>query len=110
MDTTISLTGWDIHRFDDTEWGPWSGAAGEAKAKVLGSGDGYSVALVEAEPGYRGNPHVHEHAEFFTLLDGSVRNQGTEMTKGDGYVAAAGSSHTDFETTTGARYVVIFKI
>jgi len=26
MDTTISLEGWDIHRFDATDWGPWSGA------------------------------------------------------------------------------------
>jgi quercetin dioxygenase-like cupin family protein len=110
MEATISLDGWDIRRFDETEWGPWSGSAGEAKAKILGSGDGYSVALVDAEPGYRGSPHVHEHAEFFTLLEGTVRNQGTELTKGDAYVAAAGSTHTDFATDTGARYVVIFKL
>jgi quercetin dioxygenase-like cupin family protein len=110
MESTISLDGWDIHRFDDTDWGPWSGSSGEARAKVLGSGDGYYVALVEAEPGYRGSPHVHEHAEFFTLLRGTVRNQGRTMTEGDGYVAAAGSSHTDFGTDTGARYVVIFKL
>jgi mannose-6-phosphate isomerase-like protein (cupin superfamily) len=110
MNDTISLDGWDIHRFDDTDWGPWSGSAGEAKAKIMGSGDGYHVALVQAEPGYRGSAHVHEHAEFFTLLDGTVRNQGTEMGAGDGYVAAAGSTHTDFGTDTGARYVVVFKI
>jgi mannose-6-phosphate isomerase-like protein (cupin superfamily) len=110
MEATISLDGWDIHRFDETEWGPWSGSAGDAKAKILGSGDGYHVALVDAAPGYRGSPHVHEHAEFFTMLEGTVRNQGTVMTKGDCYVAAAGSSHTDFATDTGARYVVVFKL
>jgi len=109
-EATISLEGWDIHHFDDTEWGPWSGLAGEAKAKVLGAGDGYYVALVQAEPGYRGTPHVHDHPEFFYLVDGSVRNQGEDMARGDGYVAAAGSSHTDFATDTGARYIVIFKL
>ena len=29
---------------------------------------------------------------------------------GDAYAAAAGSTHTDFETETGATYVVIFKL
>jgi mannose-6-phosphate isomerase-like protein (cupin superfamily) len=110
MTDTISLDGWDINHFDDTEWVPWSGSAGEAKAKIIGSGDGYHVALVDAAPGYRGSPHVHEHAEFFTMLEGHVRNQGAEMTAGDGYVAAAGSTHTDFGTDTGARYVVVFKL
>jgi hypothetical protein len=28
----------------------------------------------------------------------------------DGYAAAAGSTHTDFETEDGATYIVIFKI
>jgi hypothetical protein len=32
------------------------------------------------------------------------------MSAGDGYAAAAGSTHTDFETETGATYIVIFKI
>jgi hypothetical protein len=32
------------------------------------------------------------------------------MTKGDGYVAAAGSVHADFATDTGASYIVIFKL
>jgi mannose-6-phosphate isomerase-like protein (cupin superfamily) len=110
MDTTISLDGWDIHRFDATDWGPWSGSAGQAKAKVLGAGDGYFAALVQAEPGYAGTPHEHTSAEFFYLVEGMVRNQGTEMSTGDGYVAAAGSTHTDFATETGATYLVIFKV
>ena len=33
-----------------------------------------------------------------------------EMTAGDGYAAAAGSTHADFATDTGATYLVIFKI
>jgi hypothetical protein len=32
------------------------------------------------------------------------------MERGDGYAAAPGSSHADFETTTGATYLSIFKI
>jgi hypothetical protein len=32
------------------------------------------------------------------------------MERGDGYAAAAGSTHTDFATETGATYLVVFKI
>jgi hypothetical protein len=32
------------------------------------------------------------------------------MKPGDGYAAAAGSTHADFETGTGATYIVIFKL
>jgi quercetin dioxygenase-like cupin family protein len=106
----ISLEGWDIVRADDAEWMPWTGDAGEARAKILGSADGYTVVLVEAQPGYRGSPHVHEHAEFNHVVSGTLRNQGQEMSAGDGYAAAAGSTHTDFATDTGATYVVIFKL
>jgi quercetin dioxygenase-like cupin family protein len=105
----ISLDGWDIGRFDAVEWSPW-GSGGNARAKVLANGDGHYVALVEAEPGYTGDPHVHEHAEFLFVVEGTLRNQGREMTKGDAYVAAPGSSHDDFGTDTGATYLSIFKL
>jgi hypothetical protein len=110
-DVNVSeLTGWDIVHVDGAEWMPWTGAGGEARAKVLGTADGYAVVLVEAHAGYRGTPHVHGHAEFNYVLTGSVRNQGVEMRAGDGYAAAAGSSHDDFATDTGATYLVIFRI
>jgi quercetin dioxygenase-like cupin family protein len=109
MERTIDLTGWDIHRNVETEWSPW-GSGGKARAKMLGNADGYLVMLVEAEPGYEGDRHEHEHAEFFYLVEGTVRNQGRELSAGDGYAAAAGSTHTDFTTETGATYVVIFRI
>ncbi len=106
----ISLTGWDMHDFDDIPWVPW-GARGDARAKVLGSADGYFVSLIEADAGYRGDPHKHDHAEFFYLIDGTVRNQGKELTAGAGYAAGAGSTHTDFEVGEGgARYISIFKL
>ena len=110
MSVDISLDGWDIVRASEADWMPWTGAAGEARAKILGSADGYTVVLVEAQPGYRGNAHVHEHAEFNHVVAGTLRNQGQEMAAGDGYAAAAGSSHTDFATDTGATYIVVFKI
>jgi uncharacterized protein len=109
VDTALSLDGWDMKRFDDLEWGPW-GSTGDARAKILGNADGYMVALVEAQPGYKGDPHVHDFAEFFYLISGKLRNQGQQMAAGDGYAAAAGSTHTDFETEDGATYIVIFKI
>jgi quercetin dioxygenase-like cupin family protein len=106
----ISLEGWDIVNADETEWMPWTGAAGEARAKVLGSADGYTAVLVEAQPGYVGAPHEHSFAEFNYVVAGTLRTQGRVMTAGDGYAAAAGSTHTDFATDAGATYIVIFKI
>jgi len=106
----ISLEGWNIVAADDSEWFPWVGSAGEARAKILGAEDGYSVMFVEAQPGYRGSPHEHTHTEFNFIVSGTVRNQGVEMRSGDGYAAAAGSTHADFETATGATYIVIFKL
>ena len=104
-----SLDGWDIGRHAEADWVPW-GADGKARAKVLGGADGFTVVLVEAQPGYEGFPHVHEHPEFLYVVEGSVRNQGVEMVPGDGYAAAAGSSHTDFAAPAGATYVSIFRL
>jgi quercetin dioxygenase-like cupin family protein len=106
----ITLEGWNIVGADENEWMPWTGSAGEARAKILGTADGYTVVLVEAQPGYQGNPHVHTYAEFNYVVEGSVRNQGQEMKAGDGYAAAGGSSHDDFATDSGATYLVIFKL
>jgi len=105
----LSLQGWDIGQFDGVDWSPW-GSTGTARAKVLANGDGYHLALVEAQPGYAGEPHVHDHAEFLFVVDGTLRNQGRDMTKGDAYVAAPGSTHADFGTDSGATYLSIFKL
>ena len=104
-----TLDGWDIVHSADTDWVPWD--SGEwARAKVLGSADGYVVALVEAKPGYTGQPHPHLFPEFFYLIEGSVRNQGRLMEQGDGYAAAPGTHHDDFTTETSATYLIIFKV
>ena len=103
------LQGWDIGRVAALEWSPW-GSRGDARAKVLATGDGYVLALVEAEPGYRGDPHEHGFAEMLCVLAGALRTHGVEMGPGDAYVAAAGSVHTDFATDGGATYLSIFKL
>ncbi len=103
------LEGWSITHADSAEWFPW-GQTGDARAKILGNADGYLVTLIEAEAGYKGTPHKHEHAEFMYLISGSLRNRGRSMTAGDGYAAAAGSRHDDFEAETAASYVVIFRV
>lgn len=105
----LSLAGWNTGRAKEIEWSPW-GQDGNARAKVVGSADGYFLTLVEADAGYRGTAHEHRYAEFFYLLDGKIRNQGQVLTAGDGYAAAAGSTHDDFEALTSTRYLTIFKI
>jgi uncharacterized protein len=106
----ISLSGWDMHDFDEIPWSPW-GSDGRAKAKVLGSADGFFVSLIEAEAGYKGDPHTHNYPEFFYLIEGTLRNQGRRLTAGAGYAAAAGSTHADFEVgEAGARYISIFRL
>src|SRR5262249_57751423 len=89
MDQTrdISLDGWDIVRADESDWMPWTGSAGEARAKILGTADGYTVTLVEAQPGYAGSPHEHSHAEVNYVIEGTLRNQGREMSAGGRYAA-----------------------
>ncbi len=109
MEMEMSLEGWNIAKGAAADWVPW-GSASKARAKVLGSADGFFVAVVEASPGYRGDPHVHDHPEFLYVLDGAVRTQGQMLERGDGYAAAAGSRHDDFGSDTGATYLSIFKL
>ena len=107
--TNALLDGWDIKAAADVSWSPW-GDGETARAKVLATGDGYVLALVEAEAGYQGAPHEHAHTEFLYLLAGRIRNQGRLMEAGDAYVASMGSQHTDFCATTAATYLSIFKL
>ena len=106
---TPSLEGWSITHDADLEWVPW-GDDGNARAKLLGTADGYVLALVEADAGYRGTPHEHTHAEFLFVVNGTIRNQGVSLGAGDGYAAAAGSSHDDFEALAPSTYLSIFRL
>jgi mannose-6-phosphate isomerase-like protein (cupin superfamily) len=106
---TPSLDGWSISCAAETEWAPWGGA-NNARAKVLGTADGYTLALVEADAGYRGTVHEHAHAEFFFVVNGSVRTQGKVLTAGDGYAAGTGSRHDDFEVLAPSTYLSIFRL
>jgi quercetin dioxygenase-like cupin family protein len=106
---SFSLDGWNLGRFDDVEWAPW-GSGGNARAKVLANGDGYFVAVIEAAPGYVGDAHEHAHTEFLYVVDGALLTQGEPLTKGDAYVAAAGSTHEQFGAPDGATYLSIFKL
>jgi quercetin dioxygenase-like cupin family protein len=105
----FSLDGWDIGSTNDLDWAPW-GSGGDARVKILATGDGYVVVLVEAEPGYRGEPHEHTHTEFLFVVEGTLRTQGRTMTKGDAYAASVGSTHDDFRTDDGATYLLAFKL
>jgi quercetin dioxygenase-like cupin family protein len=106
---TTTLTGWNINATGEADWVPW-GEGDKARAKVLSTGDGYLVVLVEAEAGYRGTPHEHAHTEFLYVLAGELRNQGQLMRPGGAYIAEAGSEHTDFEALVASSYLSIFKL
>jgi quercetin dioxygenase-like cupin family protein len=103
------LDGWDIGRASEIDWVPWD-SGDDARAKVLGVADGYHVAVVNADGGYRGSPHEHAHPEFLYVIDGKLRTQGQELVAGDAYAASPGSSHTDFATDSGATYLLVFKL
>ena len=107
--TTAPLKGWDIRSAADAAWVPW-GEGGNARAKILGTGDGYVLAIVEADEGYTGTPHEHADTEFLYVLDGQIGNQGRTMQAGDAYIASIGSQHTHFEAETAATYLSIFKL
>ena len=96
----ISLDGWDIGRFDDIRVGPW-GSGGNARAKVLANGDGYFVAYVEAEPGYAATRTSTPTPSSRSSSTARCATRAGRCARGDGYVAAAGSIHDDFETDTG---------
>ena len=104
-----SLIGWNIGRFDDVEWVPWD-TDEMARAKVLAIADGFHVALIEADRGYRGGAHEHSFPEFLYVIHGSLRTQGKSISAGDAYAATAGSTHTDFQATTDATYLLVFKL
>jgi hypothetical protein len=77
------MDGWKIVRAEDTEWLPWTGSADEARAKTLGTADGYTVVFVEAQPGL---PRLALRAhvpEFSHVVEGSVRDQGRQLSAGD---------------------------
>lgn len=105
-----ALDGWDIVHAASAEWVPWGGEGAPARAKVLGTGDGYALVLVEAAAGYTGQPHEHTNAELSYVVSGTVEHQGVPLEGGDGYVAAAGSVHTGFTAITDATYVIAFKL
>jgi quercetin dioxygenase-like cupin family protein len=105
-----TLDRWDIVHGTDADWVPWGGDGALARAKVLGSGDGYALVLVEAAAGYTGAPHEHAYAEMSYVISGTVEHQGVTMTAGDGYVASAGSTHSGFTVTSDATYLVVFKL
>ena len=107
--TITSLEGWDIHAGSDVSSVPW-GEHGNARAKILGTGDGYVLAVVDADAGYTGTPHEHTNTEFLYVVAGRIRNQGRSMHAGDGYVASIGSKHTDFEAEVASTYISIFKL
>jgi quercetin dioxygenase-like cupin family protein len=104
-----SLSGWDIGRFDHTDWVPWD-TGDQARAKILAIADGYHVALIEAVAGYRGGPHEHTHPEFLYVVNGALRTQDQAMAAGDAYAASPGSTHTDFAVDIAATYLLIFKL
>jgi quercetin dioxygenase-like cupin family protein len=107
--TRIATDGWNINTDGAGDWIDW-GDGDRARAKVLATGDGYLVVLVEAEAGYVGTPHDHTNTEFAYVLTGTLRNQHQVMGPGGAYVAERGTRHTDFETLGPASYLSIFKL
>jgi anti-sigma factor ChrR (cupin superfamily) len=101
--------GRDFGLATEAEWMPW-GDGDKATARTVAFGDGYHQLLIKAQAGHTGTPHEHEHAEFSYILEGIVRHNGTTLSVGDGYGAAAGTTHDSFEALTDATYLTIFRL
>lgn len=104
----MSAEDWVIGR-SDTEAMPW-GTQGMATAQLLASADDRHLAVIRAEPGYRGDPHPHPHAEFTYVISGTVVTDGHVLHAGDAAAAPAGSHHDSFEVLTDAVYLSVFRL
>lgn len=80
---------WCIGRAD-AEPMPW-GDEGRATAQFLAAADGYHLAVIHADAGYRGDPHDHVYAEFTFVVSGTVVTNGHRLDAGDAAAAPAGT-------------------
>jgi quercetin dioxygenase-like cupin family protein len=62
--------------------------------------------LVRLAPGAQSPPHSHDVQEIVWVLEGEVRIGDHIIRAGDLHVAAPGSYHEDFRTTTGALVLI----
>jgi quercetin dioxygenase-like cupin family protein len=62
--------------------------------------------LVRLSPGAVSAPHSHDVQEIVWVIEGEVRIGDHIIRAGDLHVAAPGSHHEDFRTTTGALVLI----
>ena len=108
--STHDLAGWDIGAVAALDWAPW-GSRGDARAKVLASGDGYFLALVEAEPATDGrSARARLRRDALRPRRHPAHARRGAWARATPTSPAAGSVHTDFTTESGATYLSIFKL
>jgi quercetin dioxygenase-like cupin family protein len=101
------LTGW---QFADLASTPLQHTPDGTPFKLIGAADGFVFVYSELAPGASGAAHRHEAPEFLYVLEGSLRANGIEMKAGHGYAAAPGSSHSEFASDEGAKFLSLFKL
>ncbi len=62
--------------------------------------------LVRLSPGAVSAPHSHDVQEIVWVIEGEVQIDGHVIRAGDLHVAAPGSRHEDFRTSTGALVLI----
>lgn len=92
---------------DDVEWQSYPHGQ---RVKLLTQSQGVAVVLSEVEPGCEGPLHVHPGAESIYVLEGSVVSNGVELHAGSAAVHDAGTTHAEFRSPQGARFIVVFTL
>jgi hypothetical protein len=93
------MDGWKIVRAEDSECLPWNGPAGEARAKTLGTADGWVTSCAHAHV-----PPVQLRRGRLGTQRGSTAVRGRRLRRGRRF------EPDDFATDTDAAYIVIFRI
>jgi quercetin dioxygenase-like cupin family protein len=104
------MTARHVWRCGDADWrDPMGEAAGSGVERAyLAQGDaGFYAQLVRMPPDFTAPVHSHDHAEIFTVLEGSCTFDGVAMGRHDVTVVEAGQPYGFVAGGDGITFLVV---
>ena len=92
----------------DTNSMEWQVVEGGQMLKFIGTAKGTGFILSKVPAGFKGPVHRHDGLEYLYVIEGSVISNGTLLKAGHGYIAGPGTQHSEFSSSSGATFVVVF--